>query len=73
MTNAQDEYPQEEDPGGLDIRASVTSPFETLSERLTFPEEEATLVAIGELYHSQVRLYGCLAVWGSTNRPLSAQ
>lgn len=49
----EDEYPQEDpDPQTLDIRGSLTSPFETLSERLTFPEEQAQLVEIGALYHS---------------------
>ena len=53
MTNGQEEYTQEDpDPSTIDIRGSVTSPFETLSERLTFPEEAAQLVEIGALYHS---------------------
>ncbi len=44
----EDEYPQEDpDPQTLDIRGSLTSPFETLSDRLTFPEEEARLLALG--------------------------
>ena len=52
MVSGEEEYPQEDpDPQTLDIRGSVTSPFETLSERLTFPEEEARLVEIGALYH----------------------
>lgn len=53
MVGGEEEYPQEDpDPQMLDIRGSVTSPFETLSERLTFPEEQAQLVEIGALYHS---------------------
>ena len=34
----------------LDIRGSVTSPFETLSERLLVPEHSVELVEINELY-----------------------